>query len=245
MFNFRDSHTSLERTKTVATGSTVTAEGVVLVGVLENGVEVAKMATGAASEKVLGFAKLDNETLTFGAKVEEVTIPATSPYTVTLSHGSLQGSGPSSYSVRVDNAGSDMTQDGSIGHPATTEFKVSDAAAGELTFNSAQAGDTVTVYYRYDLTAVEATQVLPGVRSINNGGSAALGQVTVMGGVGEVYTHEYDVTADFSTGTLKTLANGVVTMGGSGTDLAALGWVVIKLPDTNDPALGLRILTAL
>jgi hypothetical protein len=242
MFNFRDSHTTLERSKDVATGSTVSAEGLVLVGVLEGGVEKVKPATGAGSEKVVGFSKLDNESLTHDSKVEVVTIPAVSPYTVQLSHGLVAGSGPTSYEARVNaSAGVDWPQHAT---PNAQTFKVSDATAGVLTFNSADAGKTVTVYYRYQLTAVEATQLVPGVRSINNAAAAQLKQVTVMGGHGEVYTKEFDITKDYSTGTLGTLAGGKITLS-AGTDLSALGWQVIKLPDASDAHLGLRIQTAL
>lgn len=248
MFSFRDSHTSLERSKDVATGSTVTVEGGVLVGVLEGGVEKVKLATGAASEKVVGFSKLDNESLLYETKVENIKVPAVSPYTVKLSHGAISGSGPSSYEVRVvpvTTPGADFVQDGSGGHPVANEFKVSDAASGELTFHSSDAGETMTVHYRYTLTAVEAQQITPGVRTINNAAAAQLKMCTVMGGIGEVYTKEFDVTKDYSTGTLKTLAGGKLTIGGAGTDLSALGWQVIKLPDANDAHLGVRIITAL
>ena len=244
MFNFRDSRTTLERSKDVLTGSTVDKEGAVMVGLLEGGVEKVKFATGAASEKVLGVSKLDNETLTHDSKVERVTVPAVSPYTVQLSHGLIAGSGPTSYEARVVlvSSGVSWAQNAT---PIAQTFLVSNATSGILTFNSADAGKVVDVYFRHQLTAVEATQIIPGVRSVNNQAAAQLNQIVVMGGHGEIYTKEYDVTADFSTGTLKTLANGKITMGGSGTDLAALGWVVIKLPDSTDAHLGLRIQTAL
>ena len=243
MFNFRDSHTTLERSKDVATGSTVSAEGLVLVGVLEGGVEKVKPATGAGSEKVVGFSKLDNESLTHDAKVERVTIPSSSPYTVQLSHGLVDGSGPTSYEARVQlvSSGVDWAQHAT---PDAQKFKVSDATAGVLTFNSADAGKVVDVFYRYTLTAVEATQLVPGVRTINNAAAAQLKMVTVMGGHGEVYTKEFDITKDYSTGTLGTLAGGKITLS-AGTDLSALGWQVIKLPDSVDAHLGLRIQTAL
>ena len=245
MFSFRDSHTTVERSKSVATGSTVPAEGVVLVGVLEGGVEKVKPATGAASEKVVGFSKLDNESLTFNVKVESVQVPAVSPYVVKLTHGSIAGTGPSTYDVRVQPAtGSDYVQDGSGGHPITLEFKVSDAAGGELTFHSSNAGVVLKVYYKYNLTALEASQIVPGVRSVNNTASAILNACVAMGGTGEIYTKEYDVTKDYSTGTLKTLAGGKLTIGGSGTDVSAL-MRVIKLPDATDAHLGVAINVAI
>ncbi len=240
--NFRDSSTLLERTRSIATGSTVTREGLVLVGVLEGGVEVVKPATGASGEAVVGFSKLDSEALLEDVKVEVITVPSSSPYVVTLAKGNLYGSGPISYEVRVEGPSADWPQDAT---PDGDDFAVTDASSGELTFHSSNAGDEVTVYYRFELLASEAIQVIPGQRSVNNTAAQFLRQVVVKGGKGEVFTKEFDATADFTTGTLKTLADGKITMGGSGTDLTALGWRVIKTPDTNDGFLGLAINTSL
>lgn len=248
MMNFRDSHTSIERSKPIATGSSVPREGVVLVGVLEGGVEVVKPATGTGTDEVVvGFSKLDSESFTTDVHVEQITIPAVADdggdFLVKLQHGGITGSGATSYDIRIVlNGGSPMVQDASP--DASGDFYVSDPLSGELAFHSADKGKTATVYYKRNLTAVEAQRVTPGVRSINNAAAAQLGTCTVKGGVGEIYTKEYDVNADFSTGTLTVMAGGVLTMDGAGTDLSGM-MRVIKLPDANDAHLGLAINIAL
>jgi hypothetical protein len=238
MLNFRDSNTNMNRTRDVATGSTVSREGQCLVAVMEGGVEKVKPCAGTGSEVVVGFSMLDNETFLTDAVVESVTIPASSPYTIQLAHGNIAGTGPSSYEVRVQPAvGSDYTQNTSL---ASTRFYVSDATAGVLTFHSANAGVALTIYYRYSLMVLQAVQLHPGVRSPNNTASAVFQNCTVMSGHGQIYTKEYDASVDWSgTPTIKTAADGKLTVGGGGTTITNVR--VIKLPTTADSNLGLAI----
>lgn len=245
MWNYRDSKTSLKRSKDMITGLNVTAEGAVMCVALEGGVEKVKNSTGGASDVVIGFSELDNEVFTEDVKVEQHTVPAVSPYTVQLNHGALVGAGP--YEIRVTKvvAGTDCVQNVAVG---ANQFYVTDVANGVVTFNVAQAGLLVEVIYRHTLTAVEATQLVPGVRPINNAAAAQLHSCTVLGGVGEVYTKEFDVTTDYRTGTLYTSGTvlGRLHMGssGGGTDVSSL-MRVIKVPTVADPFLGVAINTKL
>jgi hypothetical protein len=236
MWNFSDSNGSLKRDLEVATGQSVAKEGALLVRVLEAGIQKVQPAAGSSTEIPVGFAVLDNENFSTDVRVESITVPSSGPYVVTLSHADIVGTSPNC-EVRVQPAsGSDYTQ--VAGAPAATQFQVSSASAGQITFNSAQAGAVLTVYYRFNLTVAEAALINPGTRSPNNTASAMFKHVTVLSGHGEVYTKEYAANIDFSTGTLKSAAGGLITMGGSGADLSAL-MHVIKLPSADDATLGL------
>lgn len=247
MWNYRDSKTTLKRSKDMLTGLNVTAEGALLCVALEGGFEKVKYSTGGASDVVIGFSELDNEVFTEDVKVEQHTVPAVSPYTVQLNHGALVGTGPASYEIRVTKvvATTDAVQNAAVG---ANQYAVTDAVNGVVTFNVAQAGLLVEVIYRHTLTAVEATQLVPGVRPINNAAAAQLHSCTVLGGVGEVYTKEFDVQTDYRTGVLYTSAAnlGRLHMGssGGGTDLTPL-MRVIKIPSITDPYLGVALNTKL
>lgn len=240
MLNFRDSNTNMNRTRDIATGSTVPREGQVLVATLEAGVEKVKPCAGVASEKVVGFSMLDNETFVTDVVVQSVTIPSSAPYTIQLAHGLIAGTGPASYEVRVQPAvGADYAQNVAVG---AAQFAVTDQANGILTFNVANAGVVLTVSYRYNLTALQAVQLHPGVRSPNNTASAQFMNCTVMSGHGQVYTKEFDASKDWSgTPDIRTAADGKLTVGGAGTAIPADMLRVIKLPTTADAHLGLAI----
>lgn len=243
MFNFRDSNTTLKRVKDVAAASSVAKEGSLMMSVLEDGVEKVQPCAGGAGEVPVGFSMLDNESFVDDVAVETITVPATAPYTVTLANGSIAGTGPASYEVRVPG----VTQNAGV---AAGQFAVTNAAGGVLTFNVAEAGTSYTVTYRYNLTAAQAivrgltgntADGGPGQRAINNLSSAQFKQVTVMTGHGEIFTKEFDVLVDWSAAapTIKTAAGGRVTIGGGGTTLTQVR--VIKVPSESDPHLGLAI----
>ncbi len=243
MFNFRDSNVTLKRIKDVALASTVAKEGSLMMSVLEDGVEKVAPCAGGAGEVPVGFSMLDNESFVDDVAVETITVPATAPYTVTLTNGNIAGTGPASYEVRVPG----VTQNAAVG---AGQFAVTNVSGGVLTFNVAQAGTSYTVTYRFNLTAAQALQRGltgntadggPGQRAINNLSSAQFKQVTVMSGHGEIFTKEFDVLVDWSAAapTIKTAAGGRVTIGGAGTTLTQVR--VIKVPTEADPHLGLAI----
>jgi hypothetical protein len=241
-YDLKYSHFSLSLQKDVATGQTVDREGVCLRSVLEAGEEkVQKADAAAATYAIAGFAISDNETIGIIPVVEEFTIPAApGPYTVQLAHASLVGTAPNS-SVRVYNVtgSADMTE--VAGAPAATQFQPA-VTTGVLTFNVAQAGNSIRVWYRANLTVAEA-RLRYFQRNINNDAGAIFNTVVVGGGTGEIYTAEYDTNVDWSTAIpgganpIKTGADGILTIGGAGTDIP--GGKVIHVPDVDQPYLGL------
>jgi len=239
-YNLKKSHFSLTLQKDVATGQVVDREGVVLRSVLEAGEEkVQKADAGASNYRIAGFAISDNETIGVIPVVESLTIPASpGPYTVQLAHTSLVGTAPNS-SVRVMVVGgSDLTE--VAGAPAAGEFQPN-VATGVLTFNVAQAGASIMVWYRANLTVAQS-RLRYYQRSVNNQAGAVFNTVAVGGGNGEIFTAEYDTNVDWSTawpgGTANILtgADGILTIGGGGTALP--GGSVVHVPNVDEPYLG-------
>jgi len=129
--------------KPVATGYVCDTEGAALVSVLEDGVEKVKPSEGAADEKFVGFCIVRSASIEFVPVVEEAVVPSSSPYTVQLKHGNLV---PDEIRIFDKDGGSDLT--------LNTDYTV-DYNTGLVTFQSAQAGHTVIIYYRYSPTVAE------------------------------------------------------------------------------------------
>lgn len=227
MLNLAQSKIMDSTERPVATGSTVTAEGAALVNDAANG--GVKFATGASTDQFVGVSLSQQLTPLSLPKVEEITVPATGPYTVTLANTPTGGT----LLVELSVAGTDLA----AGNPATTtmEYSVSGAV---LTFNVAQAGLAVRVFYRYAPTTVQA-RVIQG--DIPPGGAASLTIGTV--GVitkGDIQTTEFDTTVNWGTVSattpIKLSSGGIFTIGGSGV---AVNAHVTSLPSADSPFLGI------
>jgi len=237
MYDLKRTHYSLPLQKDVAAGEVVDREGVVLQAVLEGGEERVKKADASAADLVIcGFAVSDNEAIGIIPVVEDHTIPAApGPYTVQLDHTSLVGTAPNS-SVRVlDVTGAaDLTE--VAGAPAAGQFQPN-VATGVLTFEATQAGHSIRVFYRANLTVAES-RLRFHQRNINNEAGAIFNTVVVGAGVGELWTAEYDTNVDWSSGNpILSGADGILTIGGGGT--AIPGSRVIHVPTPDLPFLGI------
>ncbi len=239
-YDLTKTHYSLSLQKDVASGQTVDREGVVLRSVLEAGVEkVQKADDSAATHIIAGFAVSDNETIGVMPAVLDAVIPAApGPYTVQLKTN-IVGTPPNS-SIRVaEVGGSDFTEVTTA--PNAGEFQPN-VSTGVLTFNSGDAGKSITVWYRHNLTVAESRQRF-FQRNVNNEAGALFNTVVVGGGSGEVWTFEYDTNVDWTTakpgGTadITTGPDGILTIGGTGTPIP--GGKVVHVPDSDDAALGL------
>lgn len=227
---------SFIQTLAVPVSSTVIAveEGTPMVYFLENGELVVKPCAGASTEFFAGVAFTRATTPTTAPKVEEITIPATSPYTVTL--GKTPLADPAAYILASGaNARVVLTKD------TTADATHYSKAGAVLTFHSSFAGRTVQVVYNYTLSHAEA------VLKFNFDAFATVDLVTapVIGLVkdGIIYTDKYDISVDWASwsgSTDITLgANGLFTIGGSGAVLDNAA--VVSLPDTVDGFLGIHI----
>jgi hypothetical protein len=241
MFDLIKTHFSLTLEKQVATAQTVNPEGVLLTSLLEGGEERVAMTTGAGTDVPCGFAISDNQTISTDVAVEEIVVPAAVPYTVQLEHTDPVGAGATK-EVRVYNdtaaaeVGTQVATAGAVS--AGDEFFLS--PTGLLTVHSSTAGDSMTVYYRYNMTVAEAVQKYYD-RSVNNQASAIFNQVGVGGGTGEIYTSEFVMSEDWSAGTtIYSGANGQVTLSAGGADMSTQ-LRVIHVPSVEDPFLGLAL----
>lgn len=213
--------------RSVATGSTVTAEGQALVQDVVNG--GVKPSTGAANEIFVGVSMAQQLTMLAFPKVEDLITAADN--TVTMAALPLAST---LLVVRTDT-GAVLA----AGVPAGDATKYS-IAGGVITVNAALVGKTIRTSYRFAPTTLQA-KVIQG--DIPPGGAAALllnrvGVVTK----GEIFTTEFDTTVDWTTVTNATLitlgANGLFTIGGAGSGIK--GAYVTQLPTAAAPFLGIH-----
>lgn len=221
MLNLSKSTISRSVERAIAEGFTVTAEGSALVAVSSNGAFGVRPSTAAAGEKFMGVSLSQQLTLEILPAVESLTVPAT-PYTVTLQRTPLAGT------IRVfDNTAGAVIDNANI-----------TVVGKDLTFLIGVTLHAITVYYRFAPSVIEA-KTLQG--DIPPGGAAGLllGSVGVIE-VGDVYTSEYDTSADWSAAApvVRLGANGLFTTAGAGVILDV---VVISAPTVTDAFLGLRL----
>lgn len=239
-YDLNRTHFSLSLQKDVTAGNVVDREGVVLQSLLEGGVDkVQKADASSSSLAIAGFAVSDNETIGVIPVVEDFTIPASpGPFTVQLSRTSIVGPAVPNSSIRIErqDTGADLTEASS--GPNSGEF-LPVLTSGLVTFNTAQAGLAIRVWYRANLTVAESRQI-HFQRNINNDAGAIFNTVVVGGGTGEIWTAEYDTNVDWegvAAGAITTGADGILTTGGSGTVIP--GGKVVHVPDTDNAFLGI------
>ena len=106
----------------VATGETITEEGMPLIRTIESGTVHAHPGTNDANATFLGWSMLDSQSYATTVDVEDLTVPAApGPYTLTLQHSNLVGTAPN-VSIRVYDvtALADLTQAMAISHLASS-----------------------------------------------------------------------------------------------------------------------------
>ncbi len=205
MFDLMRSYESDKKERSVASGANITEEGQFLVYVSDGAGGLAvQPSAGVANEKPAGFAITDSLKAGTMTAVETVTVPSTAPYTVNLGHGTIttgqvRAVGSTTGALTRDDASADAG-----------EFGVN-SANGVLTFNAAQAGETVTVTYRYNMTVAQALAANYS-RHLASQAQDAFSLVSVMCGEGEIFTTVFDAAASYSVGqAVWPGANGTVT----------------------------------
>lgn len=229
MFDRNHSQLDVYREFPIAAGQTITEEGQLLVFVDDGagGTAVQPSAAGAG-ELLAGFAVTDSLSIVTRAVTEEITIPTASPYTVQLSHSNidavLPGDGnpiPEMLVYNEDTPGA-MNFHSS---PTTDQFNIN-LTTGLMTFVSGNAGETVRVQYRYNITVAES-KTRYNERSVNNQAQAEYEQMSVARGGGIIYTSMFDTGQTWAVNDAVTSgAGGRLTKGGAGT---AVG-TVHKIP---------------
>jgi len=243
MYDLQRSHFTTVLDKPVATGVEITEEGCVLVGELQNGVEVVKCSTGLTTEVFVGFSMGNTADFATMPIIERVVVPRVAPYLIELEHVHINavlknGSYPQVYIYDVTGGYAIVAEDVFTARPREAEL---DYFRGLLTFLAAEAGHTVTVNYRYDLTVTES-KTLFYERTLNRT-TEQLEAVAVGGGYGEMFTTEYDTSVNWSTpGVIPGIgAGGLITDSNvGGTPIIGR---IIQVPSPDDAYLGVAFST--
>lgn len=236
-FDLKRSYSTQTIGRSLAAGSVIEQEGLILCSVLEDGVEKLKLVdVVAGSEVPVGFSKTADSLPDRTSAVEAVTVPS-APASL---EADLRNRNLVLNRIRaVDSAGTVLAIDPVFaGAPAANTVKV-DLAQGRVKFHANQAGLDVTFTYLYYLTLTEAKQKF-GERFVNNRGlHADFGFCEVGSGHVELYTDQYDASVDWSVGNPIRLGDkGQLVQAGVGPVLKAS---VIHVPGVDSPYLGVRI----
>jgi len=213
-------------TQSVAIGKTVSEEGQGLVAVMENGVEKVMPSEGLAGEKVVGFAMFRQKTFSTAAVVEDHIVPTAAPFVVELSKQHLIAG-----QVRVLDvvAGVDLV-------PVAL-----DLAHGTVELAAGDAGKTVRVFYRYELTVADSLLQFYEAPT-NHPDPNFFSQVGVGKGKGRVFTMFYDQSVNWAdAAVVPALADkGMICDGGVGPVVPNAR--VVQVPSPTDPYLGIEFL---
>lgn len=214
----------------LAFGTKLDQEGLALVSLIENGIEVVKPCTGSATEAFVGFSYGEKFTPNIFSKVVEATIPSTGTLNVAL---------PKTNIVEDNIFIFDVTANTPLveGAVAASGVFVCDDISGFLTFHADQAGHNIRTTFRYYPTVMEV-QMDARQFFYRPSGTDFLNQIGVILR-GEVFTDIFDAKVNWGSATaVKTASNGLLTdQTGTG---AVVNATIINIPNTNNSFLGLR-----
>jgi len=217
MYNREKTFSDFQIEKAVKTAILISAEGLLLCSELENGVEVVRPCAAAANEKIVGFSTATNLAVSTENVAKRYTIPTAAPYTVDTGFTNLVPG-----QILVHETGNTTPWTDAGGAPAaTTQYDVNDTT-GVITFHSSDAGKSVDVFLKYNLTVEQARlKYFEGFIG-NDKAFAVHGRIGALGGKGVIYTDQFDITKDYSAQpALTTGANGLITVAGAGTIIPA------------------------
>jgi hypothetical protein len=222
MLYFPSTHQYISIELPVAPGSAVTAEGQALIADTTTGVFGVKPSTGASTDNFVGVSVSQQMTLNFVAKVEENVLGTGHTYTLART--------PASGTLSVyDLTGGAVVAAGGGGW--TLSGKV-------VTVDAAYEGKLLAYTYRYAPTATEARAIQGDVFPGGPAG-AAVDQVGVIKN-GVIYTSEFDASVNWraTNPTIRVAANGLFTIGGTGTIVPC---ALVSVPSVAQPFLGLML----
>lgn len=234
MINFSFSRFDRSTTRSTAPSTVIVAEGSALVvdSTINNGVAPSQ---GAAGELFSGISISQQLSLYAFPQIDSVVVAANGTFSTTFT--ALSGT------IRVVDLtqGPDTALAVVASAPTTAQYMPVSGSSTQYSTNTANAGHTLQIFYRFAPTAAQSNglqgTVLPG------GDSGALINTVGVVIAGDVYTSEYDTSADWlATGnlTVRLGANGLFTT--SGTGVIVPNCRVVARPTANDPFLGLSIL---
>lgn len=214
----------------VETGATVNAEGQALIRNLENGYEVVKPSTGGDGDKFVGVSYGHVFTPVNMSRVENLVVPASSPYEIELQNAPLSGQ------ILVLDGNTKL----SVGDPAVevNEYSISDK---KITLHSDKTGKTIKVQYRYSPSAIEIMMTPHSFVNIWSADpSDYIGSIGVIQR-GEIFTDQFDASIDWNQATdVKLAAGGLFTDQTGSGDAIHLPVKIIHIPTADEPFLGLE-----
>jgi len=231
MLLFPDTKVMQSIERAVAVGSTITAEGQALVTTTSGGVFGVSASTGTSADVAAfaGVSLAQQLTMLFSPALDNLVVNTGLAVTTTYT--------PYTGTLRVVNLTRDPTL-ALLAGAAAGNYGISGNTITVVTGGATVAGDTLAVYYRYTPTTLEALAIQG---NIPPGGAASLtlGSVGVIT-QGDILTSEYDTTVDWTAANvvIKTGANGVFTIGGSG---ATVNGFVTAVPSSTSPYLGIHL----
>lgn len=194
----------------------------------------AKVVNSSASDDLVfaGVAWSQMDAEVYAPLVEEVNVPATAPYEVTLLRAPVDGATKSRAVASTTGA---LTYD--AGTPSSGEYSFDGTT---MQFHADEAGQTVTVYYVREITITESRALTgDGIPGASNPIRESSSVGVIMSGL--VFTDQYDPSSDWTASNISDIkagADGQFQRAGTGATVNA---AVIKAPSVDSPFLGLNL----
>jgi len=234
--DLKRTHAQLRLGRDLAAGTTVSQEGQVLCSIIEDGSEKATLvATASGTDKALGYAITADSLPDQTSEVETATVPSSGDLEVDSRNTNLV---TGRIRVVVVSSGQSLTVDETFAGATADDTVKVDIAQGRFKFHADEAGAKVEITYLYNLTLQLAKQRF-GERHINNRGLHEIfGSIELGTGLVELYTDQFDASADWAGAATVNLGDGgQLVVGGAGP---ALNLKVVNVPNVNNPFLGVR-----
>lgn len=230
MFDTTRSYFNDLREMPIAPGASIVEEAQALVLVADgSGGQAVQPSAGAGGELFCGFAITDAKKVLTEVVVETFNVPAVAPYQVTLKNANIITA-----EVRVFDNTTAAALTVTCPVPGAGQYCVT--TAGLASFNAAQAGDSITITYRYTLTAAQVIDKFHQ-RNVNNTAQDYFSTVAVGCLQGEIFTSMFDASVAYAVlGTIYTGAGGKLTSAAGGATAGECS----KLPSAADPFLGVK-----
>ena len=231
MFDLMKSYSSDQKERPVLSGAVVAEEGALYAYVSDLAGGRAVRVTAATDTAIAGFGVCDAKKVTTETVVETITVPAAGGVVF------LKNQHIVTASERVHN---DTTNTYMAPGAGATQYVLT-IATGSISFNVAQAGNTVTVQYRYDLTMAQVMAKYHE-RSINNRAQDYFSTISLACGDGEIFTSMYNTAATLPyvvNALVYPAAGGLVSVDNGGGSIIGR---VSQAPSVNNGLLGVKYL---
>ncbi len=240
MLNLKQTRFGNSQHLPVVDGVTIMDEGLALVAIMVNGDMKVKPSAGVAGEVFAGISFSRNSIATSAPSVIEQVVPAS--LGIPLGRAATAGQ----ISIVLTDVATGIAVAATIVSVAPASAnEVQMTTAGNLVFFAGRAGSKVRVVFQYTPTAVEG-QALKGNMPLGLLPASVYGIVGVLTNMQEVSTSCYDASVDWTGATtagapqtVKLGANGLFTVGGTGTSVP--NCTILHAPSVDSPFLTLHL----